>query len=170
MENEFKLTDPQRAAVIEKGQKIADLLADRSIKRPGYERQLLTGPVNDLDETPDLIVVFGVGNTIVAETAAHDFVKARKINPNVRVVFTGGIGRATPNIWKENEKPEAVALKAAFLAQLKKIAPELLKGIEPFLLVEDQSNDSGENILFTSSRLRSEGFADSIGRKSSFGP
>ncbi|MBV9080160.1 MAG: YdcF family protein, partial [Elusimicrobia bacterium] len=151
----FELEPAERRALMADGQPIADFLGDRSIT---LKRLATRTPVDDpLTANPDVIMVFGVGNALLAERTAHIYVEARRRGLNPRVVFAGGIGRATPPAWVAEGKKEAVALSEAFMAEIGRIAPALAAQAQAALIIEDESTNSGQNVLNTLKKFGEEG-------------
>ena len=150
----FALEPTERAQLIAQGQGIADFLGDRSLTLPGQDRR----PVDDpLVAAPDLLMVFGVGNELLGERAADLFLEARKLRPGVRIVFAGGVGRATPPQWVAQGRSEAQALSEAFLARVAFLAPDLVDAARAAIILEDKSTNSGQNVAFTLARLAALG-------------
>lgn len=86
----------------------------------------------------DCILVLGSHDLRVAERGADCYLQ--KLAPII--IFSGGLGNLTRHIWKEAEAD-----------QFAKIAIE--KGVaEEAILIENQSTNTGENILFTQRLLQ----------------
>lgn len=84
-------------------------------------------------ENTDCILVLGSSDVRVAERGAQLFLE--KYAP--LLIFSGGLGRLTKDIWHESE-----ALKFANIA--------IGMGVpKDKILIEDKSTNTGENILFT---------------------
>lgn len=84
-------------------------------------------------EASDCIIAFGSHDTHVAQRAAELFLEGKADC----IIFTGGLGRITKNIW---HVPEAVKFKEIAVAC----------GVNPdSIYVESQSANTGENIAFT---------------------
>lgn len=93
--------------------------------------------VNNTLEKADCILVLGSHDTRVAERAAELYLEGWA----PIVIFSGGLGRLTEDIWTESE--------ADLFA---KIAIE--KGVpREAILIENKSTNTGENILFTQQLL-----------------
>lgn len=89
----------------------------------------------------DTILAFGSHDTNVAERAAGLYLQKYA----KRIIFTGGLGRITENIW---QMPEAE--KFAQIAETAGIPPEKI-------ITETGSSNTGENIAFTKKKLESLG-------------
>lgn len=97
-----------------------------------------------LRQTPgeaDCIIGFGCYNEDVARRAAQLF--RQGLAP--LVLFSGGLGRNTSSMWTESE-----AVRFARIA--------VREGVpERAILIEDQSTNSGENLIFSRQRLLERG-------------
>jgi len=93
--------------------------------------------VNDDLKKSDAIIVFGNHDTQVADRGIELFFK----NYAPLIVFTGGFGRITSELWNESE-----ADKFAKIA--------INKGIpENKIIIENKSTNTGDNIIFTKEKL-----------------
>ncbi len=89
----------------------------------------------------DVILVLCSYDTAVAERAAQLFLEGWA----PRLIFSGGLGSITKRLWSE---PEA--------DQFAKVAVRL--GVPPAsILIENQSTNTGENVLFTRRLLGEKG-------------
>lgn len=86
----------------------------------------------------DCILVLGSHDTRVAERGAELFLAGWA----PLLIFSGGLGRLTQDVWQETE-----ADKFAAIAINKGVPPEAI-------LVENKSTNTGENILFTQVLLK----------------
>lgn len=89
--------------------------------------------VNHTIKKSDCILVLGSHDTRVAERGAELYLQ--RWAP--MLIFSGGLGRLTSDIWKETEadKFAAIALKMGVPSNA--------------ILIENKSTNTGENILFT---------------------
>lgn len=148
----FIITAHEREGLIHEGQAIADLLADRSFTAAAGEDRV---PVDQpFVIRPDLIMVFGVGTEMLAESAADIWLEALKRNPGTRIVFAGGVGRATPPAWVARGHSEAEELAEAFLRRVEAVAPARVAAAKKALITEKNSKDSGQNVLLTLEKLK----------------
>ena len=85
----------------------------------------------------DTILAFGSHDINVAKRAAELYMQKYA----KRIIFTGGLGRITKNIWKmpESEKFSEIAAAAG-------VPPEKI-------ITESKSSNTGENIAFTRKKL-----------------
>ena len=92
-------------------------------------------------EKADCIFVLGSHDTRVAERGAELYLEGWA----PLLIFSGGLGRLTKEAWTESE--------ASLFAQV-----AIQKGVPPAaILIEDQSTNTGENILFTRGMLQQKG-------------
>lgn len=94
--------------------------------------------LNQHVKSADCILGFGSHDLHVAERAAELYLAGY----GKRIIFTGGLGRITKNIWK---KPEA--MKFAEIAIKKGVPAE-------HILIESESTNTGENIDYTKKMLK----------------
>ena len=98
-------------------------------------------------EKAEVIVGFGCHNEEIALRCAELYLQGYA----PWVLFTGGLGRNTKQMWTEPEARRFAALAAAAGVPEQKI------------LIEDQSTNSGENILFTRKILEGRGIQKILG-------
>ena len=92
-------------------------------------------------EKSDCLLVLGSHDSRVAERGAELFLQGWA----PLIIMSGGLGRLTKESWAETE--------AALFARI-----AIAKGIPPeAILIEDQSTNTGENILFTQQLLQQKG-------------
>ena len=97
--------------------------------------------VNHEVEKSDCILVLGSHDTRVAQRGAELWLQGWA----PLLIFSGGLGRLTEGMWTETE-----ADKFARIA--------ISMGVpEKFILIENKSTNTGENILFTQSLLKKHG-------------
>ncbi|MDF7820943.1 YdcF family protein [Runella sp. MFBS21] len=99
--------------------------------------------VNHLLQKSDCILVLGSHDLRVAERAAELYLEGWA----PLLIFSGGLGRLTQEIWSEPE-----ADKFASIAVKMGVPKEAI-------LIESQSTNTGENILFTQQLLSSKGLS-----------
>jgi uncharacterized SAM-binding protein YcdF (DUF218 family) len=92
-------------------------------------------------EPADVILVLGSHDLRVAERGAALFLEGYA----PRIVFTGGLGNLTRELWDEPE-----ARKFARIARERGVP-------EDAILVEDRSTNTGENVRFTRKLLEEKG-------------
>ncbi len=99
--------------------------------------------LHHVPEKSDCILVLGSHDTRVAERGAELYLQGWA----PLLIFSGGLGNVTRDIWTEPEadKFAAIAMKMG--------VPEEV------ILIENQSTNTGENILFTQQLLHSKGLA-----------
>src|SRR5205085_1198172 len=93
--------------------------------------------VNHTLERSDCILVLGSHDTRVAERGAELYLQGWA----PILIFSGGLGRLTEDIWTETE-----ADKFALIAETMGVSKEAI-------LIENRSTNTGENILFTQQLL-----------------
>ena len=98
-------------------------------------------------ERAEVIVGFGCYNEEIALRCAELYHQGYA----PWVLFTGGLGRNTKQMWTEPEARRFASLAAAAGVPKEKI------------LIEDQSTNSGENILFTREILEKRGIRKILG-------
>jgi uncharacterized SAM-binding protein YcdF (DUF218 family) len=94
-------------------------------------------------EKADCILALGSHDLRVADRAAELYLEGWA----PLLVMSGGLGNVTKGIWTETE-----ADKFARIAQEKGVPPEAI-------LIENQSTNTGENILFTQKLLAEKGLS-----------
>lgn len=97
--------------------------------------------VNHTLEKSDCILVLGSHDVRVAERGAELYLEGWA----PLLVFSGGLGRLTQEIWSEAE-----ADKFASIAMAKGVPKEAI-------LIENKSTNTGENILFTQQLFKEKG-------------
>ena len=154
-----KMDQNQREDLRKKGQVIADFLMDRSLYKTDGTKVPIDTP---LAEVPDVMIVFGIGNEWLPRAAARMFIEGRRLNSNLKVIFTGGLGRGTPKRWAEQGKSEAVGMKDLFLKQLQETAPDFQVDDDD-LITEENSTNAGGNAVESGKLLRVRGIkADTV--------
>jgi hypothetical protein len=111
------------------------------------------------DEMPaqaDVLLVLGSGDTRVPKEAAHLYMQMSE-KPRT-IVFSGGIGRLTPDSWKALGS-EAEMLKTLFIEELRNLglSQEAIKEVENNIIIEGKSTNTGENLTFARELLKEKG-------------
>lgn len=94
--------------------------------------------VNHTLEKVDCILVLGSHDLRVAERAAELYLQGWA----PKIIFSGGLGRLTLDLWKVSEAEQFAAL-----AEKMGVSKEAI-------LIESRSTNTGENILFTQQLLK----------------
>jgi uncharacterized SAM-binding protein YcdF (DUF218 family) len=97
--------------------------------------------MNQSLEKTDYILVLGSHDLRVAERGAELYLQGYA----PLIIFSGGLGRLTQDIWKESE-----AEKFAQIAEEMGVPREVM-------IIENKSSNTGENILFTQQLLKEKG-------------
>lgn len=97
--------------------------------------------VNQSLKKSDCILVLGSHDLRVAERGAQLYLKGWAPT----VIFSGGFGRLTKDIWKEAEADKFAA------------AAEKMGVPKEVMYIENKSTNTGENILFTQQLLKEKG-------------
>lgn len=112
---------------------------DRSLAKILWDYMCL----REIPEQGDLILGFGCYNEDVARRAAQLYRQGYA----PKVVFTGGLGRNTQNMWTQSEAERFGAIALA-------------EGVpEEAVLLENRSTNTGENFRFTRELLAKNGIA-----------
>jgi len=94
--------------------------------------------MNDMLVKSDCILVLGSHDTRVAERGAELFLEEWA----PLLIFSGGLGRLTDEIWTETEADKFAAIA-------------IEKGVPPqSILIENRSTNTGDNIVFTQALLK----------------
>jgi uncharacterized SAM-binding protein YcdF (DUF218 family) len=96
--------------------------------------------INNKLEKSDCILVLGSHDTRVAERAAELFLEGWA----PLLIFSGGLGRLTEEVWEETE-----ADKFSAIAKNNGVP-------ESAILIENRSTNTGDNILFTQALLKNK--------------
>src|SRR4026209_2033280 len=94
--------------------------------------------INDTLERSDCILVLGSHDTRVAERGAELFLEGWA----PLLIFSGGLGRLTADVWSEAEADKFAAIA------IKRGVPE------SSIFVENNSTNTGDNILSTQALLK----------------